>query len=436
MLKIDHPQIYIYSYQLSRKSPAKDSFIWTWVAHLWKYFSPQKDLDFPKENLTYPLSEAKNFSCFNKIEGLLRFCRLDDSTGIFVAIGSPETNENKDVEIQTIKEFNPNNLILAESYQEWLGQTILITYKAKTYQKLSKDNLRQVADECLVHLLPQVTQRPQFYRATELFGSSIFEYSSPQSQLQVLVYQVDDAIEKQLASVIQILFELFYHRHKMAKAFIDSREIYNLGHDFDVVVKDFIAELENSILQENQQSAQYLKESIKQLLHDSLNYERTFQALEDFENTINIHVDNYQQKLTEMSDRLQLPPEALTTFNLFIEKTAPYFQRQIQGDLGYFKHGKDLITTAIASIRGIVEIEQTEIDKNLQDQIQSVGVGITAGAIVASTSGLITQPWSISTNKLPHPFIIASFLSISCSLGAWYVAKTWIQHKRKSNENR
>jgi hypothetical protein len=59
---------------------------------------------------------------------------------------------------------------------------------------------------------------------------------------------------------------------------------------------------------------------------------------------------------------------------------------QIAGDLGYFRHGTSLIDQAIASIRGIVEIEQASselAEKNrgdrLESTIQAIGVGLAAG---------------------------------------------------------
>jgi len=141
----------------------------------------------------------------------------------------------------------------------------------------------------------------------------------------------------------------------------------------------------------------------------------------------------------------------------FGQETAPLFLRQIKADLGYFQHGTDLINTAIASIRGIVEIDQTEGDRHrektekegrqeqekdnqkLQDLIQSVGVGIAAGAIVASSSGLITQPWYLPNAKkvelslLPHPFFIALIFSALCSVGALWIATKVISNRREKS---
>jgi hypothetical protein len=226
-----------------------------------------------------------------------------------------------------------------------------------------------------------------------------------------LVYQIDDQIEKKLSNIIQPLFELFYHRHKIIKAFIESRNNYELAHKLSVGIETIIENLEATLEVKGNQYSQDLKEDIKQLMHDSLHYQRTLQTLENFDNTISIHLYNYQQKLEEISDRLQVALEELTSFNLFFEKTAPYFQRQIQGDLGYFKHGTDLINTAIASIRGIVEIEQAESDRSLERTIQILGAGLGAGGIAASAiSGHVDKPLVIpQANSQIHP-AVHSFL--------------------------
>ncbi|MEG3844730.1 hypothetical protein [Microcoleus sp. herbarium14] len=178
----------------------------------------------------------------------MKFCCIDDSEGILARIGSPETDENKDLEIAAaLTQFNVDNLLVADSHKNWLVQTLLITYKSKTYQQPSKHLFREVADECLKHLFPEVSVRPPFYLATELFDSPMFEYSSPKSQVQVFVYLVDDDIEGKLGKIVQPLFELFYHRHKITKAFIDSRRNYDLLKERYLEIEQTIENLETKI---------------------------------------------------------------------------------------------------------------------------------------------------------------------------------------------
>lgn len=102
----------------------------------------------------------------------------------------------------------------------------------------------------------------------------------------------------------------------------------------------------------------------------------------------------------------------------------------------------ELIVPALGDI-----IEQTEIscqeqaaNQDLQDHIQAIGVGIAAGAIVASSSGLMTQPWCFPNGKkleLPifiHPFFIALGLSVLSAVGGWWLAAKIISYRRKRGE--
>lgn len=450
MLKIDHPQVYIYSYQLSRESKTDVDSIWTWANSLWQHFSQDKNQIFSQSNLSYPLSKTNELKHSNQIDGLLRFCHLDDSEGILAKIGSPETDENKDLEIATaLTQFNVNNLLVADSHENWLGQTLLITYKSETYQQPSDNDFRKVADECLKHLFPEVSVRPPFYRATELFDSPMFEYSSPKSQVQVFVYLVDDDIEGKLGKIIQPLFELFYHRHKITKAFIDSRRNYDLLKERYLEIEQTIENLEAKITEVSRielptevdlvksvdidESLKYLKIKLKELLRESLNYERALECLEDFNNTINIHVYNYQEKLLQISDKSQLQTDELITFKFFVDRNCRYFQEQIKGDLGYFKHGTDLIKIAVELVGGIVDIEQAECDRSLERKIEILGAGLGAGGIVVSAvSAYVETPLVFripQKGDVLHPAVASllwSFLAVVIVAGVvGLINKTW-----------
>ena len=435
MLKIDHPQVYIYSYQLSRESKAEVNSIWNWANNLWQHFSPEPTPILSKENLSDSLSEPKKFSHSNKIDGSFKFCRLDDSEGILARIGCPEIKENKDIEITELKQFNVNNFLLADSHENWLGQTILITYKSENYQQPSRNYFRKVADECLENIFPEASVCPPFYRATELFDSPMFEYSYPKSKLQVFVYLIDNNIEEKLGEIIQPLFELFYHRHKITQAFIDSRKTYEFLRKLYAEIDKTITNLETIITELTQiecpsevdpqksvnidESLKYLKTKLKKILQESLDYERALKLLEDRNNTISIHVYGYQQKLSEISEICQLITNNLTTFTFFIERNCPYFQEQIKGNLGYFKHGTDLIKIAVELVGGIVDIEQAECDRSLERKIEILGAGLGAGGIVVSAvSAYVETPLVFripQTGDRLHPAIASllwSFLAV------------------------
>jgi len=71
---------------------------------------------------------------------------------------------------------------------------------------------------------------PPLSRRGELFGSSIFEYGNPREpdkSPHVLIWLFRDELADQtLQKCFSSTFDLFFYRHKVSKAFQDSRDIY------------------------------------------------------------------------------------------------------------------------------------------------------------------------------------------------------------------
>ncbi|MER3495174.1 MAG: hypothetical protein C4323_25160 [Mastigocladus sp. ERB_26_2] len=115
----------------------------------------------------------------------------------------------------------------------------------------------------------------------------------------------------------------------------------------------------------------------------------------------------------------------------FSQKNYPFFQKQINADLGYFKHGSALLEQTISSIRGIVEIEQTRRDRSLETTIQIIGIALGGGAII---SGVVTEhidkPFApISLKNPPHPLVSSLFWSLLAIGLLWWLA--WWRTQRK-----
>lgn len=97
--------------------------------------------------------------------------------------------------------------------------------------------------------------------------------------------------------------------------------------------------------------------------------------------------------------------------------------------MGYFRHGSELLGKAIDTIRGIVEIEQAERDRTLENTIQILGIGFGGGAVasgvIVSHIDKINQPLAaISFDNQPHPFYASLFLSF---LGfAFFTVVGWL----------
>ncbi|MGA9381512.1 MAG: hypothetical protein WBV73_22360 [Phormidium sp.] len=339
------------------------------------------------------------------------------------------------------KQFNPNHILILPKGDKILGQTLLITawLTNKTKQR-DREYLRNLANQCCESLLGDKT--PPFYRAGELFDSAIFEYGNPKQDSQVLVWLFrDETANQQYDKYQKELISLFLYRTKIVHAFQRTRPIYTaLNHDYVEIEKNL--DRIQQKLDTSNTNYTYLddfKNELKTLARESLSYTRLLRKMEDFGNTIEINIYNYNEKIEQICGTVEIDKEELSFLKYFGQETGPLFSRQIKADLGYFEHGTDLIEQAIASIRGIVEIDQAEANQDLQDHIQAIGVGIAAGAIVASTSGLITQPWSFPGRDRiflpPHPFVIALFASALCAWGAFWVAEKVIKRRRSNSKS-
>jgi hypothetical protein len=233
--------------------------------------------------------------------------------------------------------------------------------------------------------------------------------------------------------------ELFLYYHKISKSFQDSRLYYgcadrlitNHETEFNPVSQTYLNLQKTSPLSATE--LQILKTNLKTLIKSSLNYTKQLRNLEYARNTIAINSKNYQSSLERMEQQAQTKMEGL---RLFHEKEAIAFQEQIRADLNYFYPGSNLLNQGIATIRGLVEIDQAERDRHLEQQIQTIGTAIAFGAIVASTSPLLfeqsmTFPWQEHGDRL-HPFILAIFLSIAAAVVAWGIARLirWLWNRR------
>ena len=168
--------------------------------------------------------------------------------------------------------------------------------------------------------------------------------------------------------------------------------------------------------------------SAKDLSKESLKYTRLLRNLKDYQNTIDINKNNYDEKLRQISAVTQ--EDNLSILEIFYKQDSERFYKQINADIGYFEQGLTLLEQAIASIRGIVEIEQTKRDRSLERTVQILGIGLGGGAIV---SGVVTQhidkPFAPINFKYPvHPLVSSLCWSIAATflfIGVgWLIAKS------------
>jgi hypothetical protein len=179
-------------------------------------------------------------------------------------------------------------------------------------------------------------------------------------------------------------------------------------------------------ISENQTQLSGLKSLIGKIPKKSFDYTRCLQDIQTHHTTITTNITNYATCL----DKIQTIDSGNSpqSWQDFINKDSKKWQEQIQTDINYLTPGQELFGELVDTIRGIVETEQTERDRSLNNTIQVLGIGFGGGAIISSVIvqhiDKINQPLTpISPNNPPHPFYASLLLSIFATL--LFIALGW-----------
>ncbi|MUG91939.1 hypothetical protein F7734_05470 [Scytonema sp. UIC 10036] len=389
-------------------------------------------------------------------------------------------NKTEEVDINIFNNFNPDNCFLPTSINSSLGQTLILTAWLSKAQQQDSKLWREIADKCVQNFLGQKREHPQLYQEGQLFDSPIFEYGIPDSPniyehtLVWLFFAEEDGdkysakADENLSLFYQEFIDLFFYRNKVIKAYHFSRDAYRDTYEVYKKIKQTVHEIVNIRLIENNSLVTNTNRDLSYGLNNFKNQQKIFTQNKivpkvskennlTVSNTIrrlsNIELKNYQDKLSILplldlqyyeyltefdkyritidtntknyTEKLRQIQEKASNENLqflsnFNQIISINFSNQIQTDLGYFAHNSGLVDKAITSIRGLVEIEQAERDRSLENTIRILGIGFGGGAII---SGVIVQHIDkikiplISPNNSPNPFYASLILSLIATLG-------------------
>nr|CAD5942274.1 hypothetical protein NO713_02001 [Planktothrix pseudagardhii] len=260
----------------------------------------------------------------------------------------------------------------------------------------------------------------------ELFGSPIFEYNTGEynlsRQIHLLIWfncsPQTQMLEEQ-GNYYELLVNLLCCRNKILYSYTQARWCYQQAKD---LYKQLLPKVENlkKLPQDLTEKLEFLKQELILIPQSSCEYGEYIQHIKLHLNTIETNLKNYQYYLNQLYELLILE-DNLPFFKRFETRTKNKFIEQINVDLGYLIPGQNLFSELINTIRGLVEIEQAEIDRSLEKTIAILGVSLGVGGIAASTfSGYVERPL-IDSNQSPskiftHPGIFAFLLSVAFTL--------------------
>jgi len=351
------------------------------------------------------------------LRGEVNALQIDDTYVLDLTFRYPEP----EVSISDLRGLNPHQYLLPKNINVSLGQTLVLF--AKPLGDI--ENYQALADECLRGLLSDATIKElQIYcqSQSKLLGSPIFEYNndanSPQEQCQILIWlnthpQTNELEEQgdyynHLIDVLNCRSKIIYTRWQAIWCNQKGRE-------------DF-SKLEKKLMEFNQ--VKYLPTKTKldkfqqwlnELPEISFSYSLYLRDLQIHKNTLQTNSRNLALYLNKFKNA-SLAEDDLGFLSSFLELASNTFIEQIDVDLGYLIPAQNLFEQMINAIRGLVETEQAQRERSLEQTIQVLGIGFGGGAIV---SGVVTAEIDKINLPVVHkcPFISALFFSFIATLG-------------------
>ncbi len=464
-LKVYAPNVHLFAFHLVKEED--DQLLWRKCQEIFTKFNIESTLNIESrkgyrvdllkttnsQDILLPLeSEIILDNEQLKITGFAYPLRLHDTYIFCLNLRRPEqeitspTEEEKTqpVSLQFFQCLNPDGCFLPQNIGSSLGQTLLLTlwYTSEFGESTpNRQELRKLADQCLENFVERHSPLPEFNQAGELFNSPIFEYGFP-SQIEgychVLVWIFcEPETDQKFQDTYQNLINLFAYRNKIIQAYQNSRQVYqkaaqeyqNLDPYLDKIFQEMPVNKNLTEVELNK-----LKQYIKDIPTQQREYSNLIRGLDKYRLTIEINTQNYQRELNNISS--QFPGNNISFFKTFVQEDCHLFQEQLQADLGYFKHGTELLKQALNAIRVRVEIDQADrdriqqqnqekSDRQLQITLTAIGAGIAVGGIVASSSGQVTAdspiyfPWQPKASNQLHPFTWFVIVSILCGFIAF-----------------
>ncbi|WP_204105032.1 MULTISPECIES: hypothetical protein [Spirulina sp. CCY15215] len=227
----------------------------------------------------------------------------------------------------------------------------------------------------------------------------------------------------------------FAHRNKILYAYIQTRRLKR-----ELTVK--FAKIREAIqLVKSKPTLKQLQDNLEDKIEPFSEYVYQIKELNAQLNAIKINMRNYTENiqwLNKEGQETNLGETNLTPLlDSFKQNGTSIYQDQIEHDYDSLSAGIEMIDTLLNTIRGIVETRQSQRDRQFQELVGIIGIGlgsasITASAVSSFVPKQITEWQLVATVieelNIPQPLINRPVIALSLSLitGTFFALLTLI----------
>ncbi|HEY9800477.1 MAG TPA: hypothetical protein V6D25_08975 [Leptolyngbyaceae cyanobacterium] len=367
-----------------------------------------------------------------KINANLQPFLLNDTYAVDLTL-LPEL-PNIEIDIPQLQHFQPKALLPA-NIQASLGQTLWIYGEVNP-----SEDCDALANKFAIALVAGTNLNPVLMNKGELFGSLLFEYqaidtnepdnSAKHCHILIVINNNQSPTLTLAIDAYDWLLKLFWSYHKILYIYQIARQRYGEAREIYSDLENKIQQF-NSLISATPTKLSDFKNLMAKVPQKSFDYSRCLQDLQTHYTAITTNIINYKTCL----DNIQTIGNGNSpqSWQEFLDKECKKWQEQIQIDINYLTPGQELFGQLIDTIRGIVETQQAESDRHLENTIQILGIGFGGGAIasgvIVSHIDKINQPITLSFDKQPHPFYASLFLSILATF--LFMVLGWLITRRR-----
>jgi hypothetical protein len=390
----------------------------------------------PETSLDFAAIEIDNIS----LTGNLSTFRIHDTYSVDLTLTLTDKQANFLPENAGI--FQPQALINVTAN---LGKVLWLTGESEDLNELQSSTAETWAKK--------LCQQATYITKDNLFNCPLFIFAADSVTILISLAKPGAVNLERAQKNYYNLRNLFWTYQKIVVVEKLAKEGYQGARKLYSELEAQVQEFNQVFSQTPENRLQKLDELLQTIPQRLLDYNCKLRDLKAHYTTIDVNLKNFQVSLSHILN--ESAGDRLSYWSDFATKTAPLYLNQIKTYIDYLEPGQVLFSDLINSIRATAAIEQVKSDRQrqeieeksykkqeennqkLQDQINALGVGIAAGGLVASTSGLITQPWYFPNGKkielalILHPFLMVFFGSFICALGSWWIATKVIKDRRE-----
>jgi|688.fasta_scaffold55591_4 hypothetical protein len=291
-----------------------------------------------------------------------------------------------------------------------------------------EQNSLETAKNCYqqINLFPDSNWERDLKQTGKFLGAHFYELWKPPSHqhqtcdsVHLIICLFDAQLNNSLSEVSKKVYliypqlmRLFYYRNKVVWSYWQSRQLkIKLKKDNPIILKR-VKNLQQQVDQP-QLDLNQLQKELAEILKVLWSYSEKLISLEEKQSTIKTNLNNYQKRVNTIAEsdfkcNSEATRKFLIGFSDYVEKK---YLEQIESDLISLNSGLKLLENAIKTIEGIIGIEKTKSDRDLNLTIGVVGTALAMSGVIAT---VVSTPSEPPKSRGDFSFIASPAFFLSC----------------------